>query len=350
MNLCEYLYLKGFMDKRYVELVERINEYGIESVLDIFGDDIDVAFSFISKKGLWDFIMWNSIDDDYQDSALRIMMKYNPNKAIKIIFDSMSSVSYDGTDYYCEIRELSDLAEWFKSYGRDTSPYDVARGVLSEDYWVPFYFGRRDMVPMRDVYDNLTKENKAYLRSVIVEKYGNIEIVVEPSDATETIEKIATENENGEYVFKITNENVMDLFSDDDTMNYLFSGDLEEVESDLMNIYTNSYNSAYSNEYYNKVWEELRGSFIDYNAEPIDFKWGKHNYIKLKITNVAPSLFKTYLNDSGCDNILNIGDFMYFIHEGFSCDAWEKLSFSIYDYPDSKNVEEEINDNFSSYF
>ena len=142
----------------------------------------------------------------------------------------------------------------------------------------------------------------------------------------------------------------MDLFADDDTMNLLFQGDLEIVESELMSLYTTSYNSAYSNEYYNKVWEELRGSFIDVDAKPIDFKFGNRNYVKLKVTNVLPQLIKEYIGSPYCMDIENIGDYGYFIDEGFNCDAWEKLSFSIYDYPDSTEVRKEINDYLSSYF
>ena len=54
------------MNERYSELIDRINENGIESIGDIFGDDMNIVFSFLSKKGSWDYIMWNSIDNQFQ--------------------------------------------------------------------------------------------------------------------------------------------------------------------------------------------------------------------------------------------------------------------------------------------
>jgi hypothetical protein len=338
------------MDERYSELVEMINENGIKSVLNMFGGDINKVLWFISKKKLWDYIEMNSIDDDYISQALMYMMNYNQQElALDYILGSMSSISFDDNDYFYEVRDLEELADWFKDYNRDVSPHNIAKSVLGEDFWEPFGF-YYDVDLMTEVYDNLTDENKKILRNTIVEKYGEQLIGIPIKNVTDVIEKIGTEDENGDYEFKITNENIMDLFSDDDTMNFLFKNYLDDVESNLMSLYSNSYNSAYEDEYYTKVWEELKENFLDADAKPIDFKYGSKTRYKLKITNVLPKLIKKYLEGKYCHNIDSLGDYNYLISEGINCDVFEYLSFRIYDYPDSRSVSRNMNENFKEYF
>ena len=338
------------MDERYSELVEMINDNGIESVLDMFGGDINKVLWFISKKKLWDYIEMNSIDDEYINQALMYMMNYNQQElALEHILSGMGSISFDGNDYFYEVRDLDELADWFKDYNRDTSPHYIAKAILGEDFWEPFgFYDGVDL--MRDVYDELTDENKKILRNIIVEQYGKELISIPIKNVTDVIENIGTENENGDYEFKITNENIMDLFSDDDTMNFLFKNYLDDVESNLMSLYSNSYNSAYEDEYYTKVWEELKENFLDADAKPIDFKYGSQTRYKLKITNVLPKLIKKYLEGEYCNNIDSLGDYGYLISEGINCDVFEYLSFRIDDYPDSWNVKKIMNENFTNYF
>lgn len=333
------------MNERYSELIDRINENGIESISDIFGDDMNIVFSFLSKKGLWDYIMWNSIDESYEDMALKSVIKYNPKKALEIITNNMGSLSFDGENYYCEVRSLSDLAELFEESRREIGSKGIAEFILKGDYDDFFYYQEDDVIQMI-IYD-LNDENKSYLQNYLIEKYGKQELKVEPK--TKVLEELS-EYKNDEYFLKITNDNISDLFDDDKTINYLFQNFFEVENDDLVNLYNNSYNEAYYNEYYDKVWNELKGTFIDLDAKPIEFKWGNKYYSKLKVTNVLPILIKEYLNDEYCSNILGFGDYFYFIDGGFACGAFEKLSFRYDDNPSWGYVKKAINDNFNSYF
>jgi hypothetical protein len=89
---------------------------------------------------------------------------------------------------------------------------------------------------------------------------------------------------------------------------------------------------------------------LDSDAEIIHFEFGKRNYIKLKITNVLPKRIKEYIFSDYCEDINMLGSYDYLISIGFDCDAWERLSFTIYDWPDSSKVKEIMNTNFNSYF
>jgi hypothetical protein len=45
-----------------------------------------------------------------------------------------------------------------------------------------------------------------------------------------------------------------------------------------------------------------------------------------------------------------LGAYEYLVSEGFRCDAWDKLSFTIHDWPSSSRLKLMLNDNFNNYF
>jgi hypothetical protein len=338
------------MKPKVKKILDKINKDGVESVIEDFDNNIEVLLNFLKWGEVLDELDLSSFEENANFVYHYMIENGYKDKIIKQIINTLSSVSYDGTDYFYEVKDLEDLSEFFTQRSRDISPRDVAEGVFGEDYWEPFSFYRSDVNLMRDVYDELNKENQVLLRNIVVERYGKDLIGVPSENVTDIIEKIGTEDENGDYDFYINNENVMDLFSEDETMNFLFKYYFEDLSYQLFDIYTNSYNTAYQDEYYNKVWDELRGTFLDIDAKPIDFQYGKRTYIKLKITNVLPKLIEEYLNGEYCSDIDSLGDYTYLIREGIGCGIFEYLSFRISDYPDSRNVEKNINESFKDYF
>lgn len=339
------------MNPKVEKILDKIHSEGIDSILPFFNDDINSLLKYLDWGKALEHLRLDNTDFNNEFYKYLFSNGYE-NKALDEIIRSMSSISHDGTDYFYEIRDLEDLAEFFTQRGRDVSPRDIAEGVFKEDYWEPFHFYRNDINLMTEVYDDLDEKNQALLRNIIVEKYGNILIGIPTEDATDVIERIGTENDyEGGYEFYITNENIMDLFSDDETMNYLFKNYLDDIGSELYSMYSNAYNSAYTDEYYNKVWEELRGSFLDVDAKPIEFKYGNRMYVKLKVTDTLPRLIKRYINeDYYCSDIDSLGDYTYFIREGIGCGVFEYLSFRIYDYPNYYGVKKIMNEIFGDYF
>lgn len=339
------------MNKKIERLIDTINDEGIESVIETFDNDVDALLNFFKFHNSIDEIDFDWFDSEHKNKLyLFLINNGQKTKVIKEIINGLSSVSFDGTDYFYELRHLSELVQYFEEYNRDTSPSDVAQGVLNEDYWEPFDVSRRYTDLMRDVYDNLIPENKKYLRDYVVENYKNDLMVIPKRKKNNVIERIGTENEDGNYEFNITNENVMDLFSDDRTMNYLFENDLVDVGDNLMDLYRNSYNGAYEVEYENKVWDGLKNLVIDADATIIDFQYNNKNWVKLKITNTLPYLISEYLSSDNCTDIDSLGDYRYLINEGISCRAWNSIGFTISDYPDSFIVKKMINENLKGYF
>jgi hypothetical protein len=331
------------------KILDKIHSEGIDEVLPYFNDDFRTLLKYLDWGNALEYLQLD--DYEYNNDYYNYLLENGyEEKVLNTIISSMGSVSHDGTDYFYEVRDLDDLSKFFRDSGRDISPQEIAKSVLNGDFWEPFSFYRNDIDLMRNVYDELNEENKQLLRSVIVEKYGEVLIGIPSEDVTDVIERIGTEDDNGDYEFHITNENVMDLFSDDDTMNYLFKNYLDDIESELFSLYSNSYNTAYQDEYYDKVWDELNGTFLDVDAEPIEFKYGNSYRTKLKITNTLPRLIKRYLNEDYCSDIDSLGDYWYLVKEGIGCSAFDALWFRISDYADSWRVKKIMNDSFRDYF
>ena len=142
----------------------------------------------------------------------------------------------------------------------------------------------------------------------------------------------------------------MDLFSDDELMNYLFKNYFDDITSDLENIYDNAYNDAYTEELYNKVWTELKGTFIDQDAQVIWIQGSNNKYIpRLKITKVLRNLIHEYLSINCYTNIFDIGGYSYFITELFDCGIRNPLNFRVPDYPHPTLVKQKMNELLIQY-
>ncbi len=303
------------MNPKVKKVLDKINNEGIDSVLPFFNDNFEKILDYVKWGNAIEGLRLDD-SDLMNDFYLYLINNGYENKAMTEIVRSMGSVSYDGTDYYYELRYLDDMAEWFSTRGGHYAPREIAEAVLKENSWEPFYFYRGDINLMTEVYDDFDKENQSFLKDYIIKNYGE------------------------EYA----------QLDDEEKMNDLFEYELVDVGDKLREIYTVSYNDAYANEYYYKVWGELRGEFIDIDAKPIEFKYGMGYSTKLKITDVLPRLIKQYVNNARCYDIDSLGDYSYLIREGIGCNAFEVLTFRIGDYPDYRELKRVLNENFKEYF
>jgi hypothetical protein len=346
------------MSPKLQKIIDRIDEKGLDSVAEMMGIGIDELIDTLSNLEilhLIDFEQFKQMDDENLENEIWVSLlrdKKSRGTAMKEIINSFSDVSFDGTDYFYELADVSDMKEWFSDSGRNYSHYAIAERILDDGDYDYFYHIDSDYVDLMDnVYDGLTNENKQYLRNRIVEKYGNDLIGVPSDEVTDVIEKIGTEDENGDYEFQVTNENVMDLFSDDDTMKYLFENYFDEIGSELYSLYTNANESAYYDEVHSEVWGALHSTFIDEDAKyGEEVKSNNKTFYKFKITKSLPYLIKTYFFDGNrCDSAFNHGSYDYFIYGGFGCQAWRKLEFRISDYPDYSRVKNNLNELLKDY-
>ena len=145
------------------------------------------------------------VDNDWQVYIRLIGARYR-------IAIRKGGISSCGKDYYYEVRDKEDMADYFSDSGRDVSSYDVAKRVFKEDYDEIFTIDWKYIDLMDDVYDKLTDENKQYLRNRIVEITERL-IGVPIENVTDVIERIGTEDENGDYEFLYLQTRMLWIYS-----------------------------------------------------------------------------------------------------------------------------------------
>ena len=334
-------------------LLDEFNDGNWDEVGAYFNEDFALFMDYLGKYGLDSEIDYDNVDDDYKNLLLLSKLEKNPTETLKFITDQLIMDVYPMNDgYYLYVRDRTNLADLFKTYGRDTSPYDVARAVLGEDSWEPFYDTTYDVY--RDVIQDLDKSNVSHLAQYILKNIGNQDLNVEDYQSDFFDELAETQNREG--YFRITENDVMGLISDQDAMNELLGAELSDLKYELYSIHNNAYNTAYTDEIYNLVYSELKQYFDpqswEYQTkETRDGKKVTHEYIKINdfyqdvydflSNNKTPQWREQYLgyNESYCGFIGGMMD------DGQK----EWLSFRIPDYADWTDVKKNINEIFTDY-
>ena len=341
------------MNETARELLDEFNDGNWDEIGAYFNEDFALFMDYLGKYGLDVEIDFNNIDDEFKNKLLLIKLEKHPQETLNFICDNLITDVYPMKDgYYLYLNDRTELADLFKTYSRDTSPYDVAKMVLGEDSWEPYWDTTNDVY--RDVIDDLNEENLRHLGNYIIKQIGNQDLNIEDYESDFFDELAETQNREG--FFRITENDVMGLIKDESAMNELLNGDLEDLKSDLYSLHNSSYNSAYESEIYTDVWNELETYFVpqswEYETrERYDGKKINHEYLKIRdfyndvhtflSNNEWPSWNNEYLgyHDNYCG----------FINDMMNNGEKEWLSFRIPDYPDWTLIKKEMNEMLTSY-
>lgn len=336
------------MSDKILDLVNKINDGEWDELQPYFGD-FENALKLISKHNYLHLIdPFSGNLEDIRNTVIYSLLN-NPesrDKTFKQIVDRLSDIDIINGEYYLNLSDLSDLSELFAHSYRETSSRDVAKNVLGEDYWDPFWDTTDNVY--RDVIDELNPENKKYFRDKVLELLGNKEIELD-GRSSDLMEELAKE-QTKETSFNVTPQNIDRIVNDEDTMLWLLKNELDDIKSELYSLHSTAYNGAYSDEYYRKVWSELE-EYIDTNAKPDWFTWGKGQRVRVKIK--TDSLFNAiveffYQNQKYNDDIDNYGSYMSLLINLME-DSYDYLDFRMVDYPDGYEVDKRINEYFGDY-
>jgi hypothetical protein len=234
--------------------IENDSDSIYDFVKKIFNNDTETFIEFIEKKKILDEDeVYNFFIDYAPMTYLKKKYKINPEKTTKFIVDNYwTDVKETNGKYLMRMNDREDLSIFFDDKGRDTTARDVAKSVLSEDWWEPFDDTTDDVY--RDVIEELNDDNLKYLGEYIIDILKDVQIETE----TELLETIA-EEQNSEYV-TINTENVSDIIGDEETMKFLMRSDLSELESELYSLHHTSYNDAYNSE----KWEGITNAIKNF--------------------------------------------------------------------------------------
>lgn len=292
---------------------------------------------FLDSLGILDGLEYRTVPDEQSNRYLLYILEKNPSETLKFICDNLlTDVELRGEDYYLRLNDREELAEFFKDYSRETSPKDVAKAVLSEDGWDPYWDTTSDVYT--DVIEVLDKENLAVISHYIIDRIGNQVFSTDDYD-TQFFDEISNESEE----FTITTENVEGLLRDEESMKLLLNDDLNDLKQELYSLHNSSYNSAYEYEIYSDVMSELERLFVGNIVE--------EKYIQIRDFYSDVHKFLSTFEGSGYndENLDYHGSYTSIIKQLMDVDEMEYLNFRIPDYPDHREVNKNINDMLTSY-
>jgi hypothetical protein len=301
----------------------------------------------LKKRGRMGDIDPNNADNggDWQNEYLLWLYDNDKENYYKWIQTLLNDVVIENGKAYLELSDRGDLARLFCKNDRNGLDRDTIESVLNGDNdWEP-YWDTTDNV-YRDVIEELTPENDKRLREYIVDTLKGQQISAE----TEELELIATEQGHPEYV-EVNSENVKRIVDDEESMNELLNGPLDELKSELYSIHSSSYNSAYEDDIYRSIWYELQDYVIgpgEWLSKPHPYKKNTEiQYNKLPLTAFEQDINDYLHNNKGYGNSGTLeyhGSFISIMAEDRDC-----LTVRVPDYPDSRKVDKNINMYFKEY-
>lgn len=329
------------------EIIDEFNNGYLD--VEKYFNDYDTFFNVLKKRGLMSQIDASANgSEEWQNEYLIWLYENDYEKFRKDVVRLLSSdleMDENGKIFYVT-NDRSELSKLFCS-GRNDISRDTIEQILSGDgdIWDPYWETTDDVY--RDVIEELTPENDKRLQEYIVDSLKDNQI--EPE--TEELELIASEQGHPEYALIIP-ENVKRVIDDKETMEYLFENGLEDLKSELYSIHSNSYNAAYENEVWNDIWSEIE-EYFDGKGEWISrpHRYKKDTTVELFKIPVASNFDNVILDylhhNKGYGNSGTLeyqGSYISILDESVDC-----LSVHAPDYPDSREVDKNINMYFQDY-
>ena len=322
----------------------------IDEVIELFNDteldvnkyfnDSETFFKIMENRGRIDDL---DLENNYMENDyLAYLSETNGEKFVEEVQKQISDVRFDGEVPVLQLNDASDLAKLFCVGRNDISQDTIREILLGEADWDRYWDTTDDVY--RDVIEELNEENLKYLYSYIIKNLEGIQI--EPE--TELLEDIANV-QNSEFV-TINEKNVESVVKDSETMIYLLDRDLSELDSELNSIHSNAYNMAYETAVFREVWGKLDDMF---DVEKRKYVYKPHPYkketqievLELPIRNFYEPIRDYLYNNKGTSQTLEyFGNFINILEENGEC-----LSVWAPDYPDSREIDKNINEIFGDY-
>jgi hypothetical protein len=343
------------MEEKYLKYVNEFNNGEIEELLPFF-DNVENILKFFNKKGVINLIDPFSSDlSDYQNEILYFLLNVvNDKDTLLKCINQFNDVVFENNEYYLKLSDRESLADLFDPReGRDGSTRNAVKYVLGEESMERYWDTTDDVY--RDVIDVLDNENIERLKKYMLDILTNWKVEVDDSSPD------LFNNYSEDDIFYLTPENVGDVISDEESMNYLMDeGYLDELRSELYSIHDNAYNSAYESEVYDDVMSELSTFFDTSSAkwEAIPSRYNPEKLIEHYVLKFNPNELKNsilkYVSDRSLwgytDNCFeNWGKWVDMMENLMQEGEEPWLDFRIPDYADWSLTQKYINEMFGDY-
>jgi hypothetical protein len=323
----------------FQDFIDDFNDGNLEDI-ELYFDDVETFINVAILKGYVDKLNFNKLDDEIENKVFYSLISSPKlgDLGYKIILESLSDVNYVDGKYILEITR-GELAEFFCKESRY-----LAEKVFVDEDWYEWYDYDSDNV-IRDVIEEFNAENLEYFKKALFEEVEGKEI---PSGYHDFDDDDIT----------ITSENFNDLFDNEDSLNYMLD-ELSDYGGELDSIYRTANNYAFESMVYNTLKNELK-DFIDdfkYDTQTLTRLDGTKKQIEVVICDIT-SEFKntisTYLRENleygyYSHTLTYQGSYMSIISDLIHDGVLECLSPRIDDYPDSDEVDKNINELLRDY-
>ena len=328
----------------YQDIIDDFNDGGLDAD-SVFGD-VSTFLTFLDRRGLIDRIDIENFDT--QNLILIWLYKRDKKRFYNFVEDKLSDIYVDENNVvYLDLDDKSDLVNLFCDRTRNGLSTDYIKAILSGES-DEFWFDETTNSVYRDVIEGLSPKNMKYLREYIVENLKGQKI----ETGTIELEDIAREQGHPEYVIvdnPITSQTIID---DKDSMNYLLDNNLEDLKGQLETIHRNAYSSAYDSEIYKNIFNELQeyiNGYGEFYSRPHRFKKDvlTQRY-RVPVASNFDQIILDYLESNknrGSRGLLEYwGEYIALVQDEQNC-----LTVHPSDYPDHREVENNVNEIFTDY-
>ena len=351
--------------ERLLNLVRRLNDDDDDVTIDVverFFGSLSNFISLLDKNDLlFELDPFSNEWDDYQNQLFYAFYQNDKSFVWTIVDKLLSDVVKIGDDYYFDTSP-DDLAGFFNTNYRSEISRNGIESILSGEHDMNIWDVTDNVY--RDVYDELTPENKKLVNERIVEGLKDMKTI---DTHTELLEEIA--EEQGREDVEITDEVISRILQDDDTIEYLINKELDDVRSDLYSLYLGCYEGILGGEWYDSLMNELVGFVID-NDKRDEYSYKKQVWDKdsnrvektfygtrYKATNCIYEVVSEWLEENKnceggyCDTIEYFGSYDRLLADLIDDGVRELLRVPrLDDYPDHRKVNSCVNGNIGEYF
>ena len=342
--------------KRTRNFLKLVANRGMQDKIDIsyipskeFKNDTEL-FNFLGQNGFLDDTNYNHIEDTLKNYYLIWLIEKDKVQGLKFICDNiLSDVELRSDGYWLKLAGREELAEFFRSYSRETSPEDVAKQVFSEEGLDYGRFWDTTSDVYSDVIEVLDNSNIEILKKYIMKHLGNKDLNIEEYGADFFHELMKSQGR--EDFFQITDNDVNSLIDDSEAMNELLKGDLDDLRSELYSVHSDAYNTAYEDEVYGLVMEGL-GEFFSSRIDEVQKQVGeKTRYIPyIKISDFYSNVMVFLDEYKGYTDTLDyLGSYTEMMKQLFNDGSYEPIDFRIPEYADWSLTDKYINEIFPDY-
>jgi len=326
----------------WIELVNDFNN-GDESIVDYFGG-YENFFKILKKKKLLHLIdpRGGRNYEYWQNEFLLFLFNEDLPRLQKYLSENVfSDVEFYNDVPYLEIGSRGELSVLFSHTNREISQ-ETIESILDGEYNNDYY-GYVD-----NIYDDVInafsmkkyRNRFDYLQKYFVDKLKTVEVYPE----TKLLSNIA-EEQNQDYV-SVDSNNIVSIFRDRNSVNYILNEYLEELKSELSNLYNSASNNAYESELYGDIMSELSEYFTEGEwVQRISQNPNNKYYYRTKIEGFWQIIRNFLLENSGYTNLLEY----YSYYLDMLKETIEPIRYYPPDYPDFDLVVSNMNDIFDDY-